>query len=246
MARQSHVAVLPPFLLTRPAAQGDRFAHDLRTRFGPETQIVLSPLLVPDHLTPALPDPVAGVIFTSETGVAALARLRPANGLPAWCVGDRTAHAARQAGYAARSAAGDAAALVAMILAEAPPGPLLHARGADSRGAVADHLTAAGIRTTEAVVYAQRPAPLTAEARSLLGGVDPVVVPLFSPRSAGLFTAAAAAIAAPAPLWVAAISPAVAAAAAALRPARQAVAASPDAASLLDAAEALIAAPAQP
>jgi len=38
----------------------------------------------------------------------------------------------------------------------------------------------------------------------------------------------------------------VAAAAAALRPARQAVAASPEAAAVLDAAEALIAAPAQP
>jgi uroporphyrinogen-III synthase len=246
MARQSREAVLPPFLLTRPAAQGDRFAEALRARFGPATRIVLSPLLVPDHLSPSLHEAVAGVIFTSETGVAGLARLRPADGLPAWCVGDRTAHAARQAGYDARSAAGDAVALMTMILAEAPPGPLLHARGEDSRGAVAEWLTAAGIPTTEAVVYVQRPAPLTAEARGLLGGADPVTVPLFSPRSAALFAAEAAAISASAPLWVVALSPAVAAAAAALRPARQAVAASPEAAAVLDAAEALIAAPAQP
>jgi uroporphyrinogen-III synthase len=244
MARQSR-AIVPPFLLTRPAAQGDRFADALRARFGSQVRVVASPLLVPQDLSPALPEDSAGVIFTSETGVAALGRLRPAKGLPAWCVGDRTAQAARRVGYEARSAAGDAAALVAMILAEAPPGPLLHARGADSRGAVAERLTAAGIPTTEAVVYVQRPAPLTAGARALLGGADPVIVPLFSPRSAALFAAEVAAIPESAPLWVVALSPAVAAAVAP-HPARQAVAASPDAAAMLDAAEALIAASAQP
>jgi uroporphyrinogen-III synthase len=178
--------------------------------------------------------------------VAALARLRPSGGLPAWCVGDRTAQAARKAGYGARSAAGDAAALVAAILAEAPPGPLLHARGEDSRGAVADRLTAAGLPTAEALVYAQRPAALSDEARRLLGGADPILVPLFSPRSAEIFAAALADIPRPAPLWVAALSPAVADAAAPLSPARMAIAGAPDADALLQAAEGLIAAAAQP
>jgi uroporphyrinogen-III synthase len=246
MARQSRPAVLPPFLLTRPAAQGDRFADELRTRFGPAMRVVLSPLLMPDYLNAALPGDVTGVIFTSETGVAALGRLRPARGLPAWCVGDRTAQAARLEGYEARSAAGDAAALVAAILAEAPGGPLLHARGEDSRGAVAERLTAAGIPTSEALVYAQRPAPLTDEARHLLGGTDPVIVPLFSPRTAALLVTALTDIPAPAPVWVVSLSPAVAEAAAPLAPVRQAIARSPDASALLDAAEGLIAAPAQP
>jgi uroporphyrinogen-III synthase len=245
MARQSRPAVMPPFLLTRPNAQGDRFADALRARFGPDLRIVTSPLMVRHDLTPALPDDVAGLIFTSETGVAALGRLRPAEGLPAWCVGDRTAQAARQAGYEARSAAGDATALVALILAEAPPGPLLHARGEDSRGAVAERLTAAGIPTTEALVYAQRPKPLTAEARRLLEGADAVILPLFSPRTALLLAAELAAGPALAPLWIVALSPAVAEAAAPLAPARHAVAATPDAVALLDAAEALIAASAQ-
>lgn len=246
MARQSRPAVPPPFLLTRPAARGDRFADELRTRFGPAVRIVLSPLLMPDYLSPALPEDVAGVIFTSETGVTALGRLRPARGLPAWCVGDRTAQAARLAGYQARSAAGDAAALVAAILAEAHPGPLLHARGEDSRGAVAERLTAAGTPTAEALVYVQRPVPLTDEARRLLSGLDPVVVPLFSPRTAALLGAAVADMRGTAPLWVVALSPAVAEAAAPLAPARQAVAPNPDAFALLDAVEGLIAAPAQP
>ncbi len=246
MARQSRPAVLPPFLLTRPVAQGDRFADAVRARFGPQARVVLSPLLVPQFLTPDLPDQVAGVIFTSETGVAALCLLRPADGLPAWCVGDRTAQAARQAGYHARSAAGDAAALVAAILTAAPGGPLLHARGADSRGAVAERLTSAGIPTGEALVYAQRPAPLTAGARHLLAGAGPVLLPLFSPRTAQLLVAALADIPAPAPLWIAALSPAVADAAAPLGPARQVIARRPDAPALLDAAEGLIAAPAQP
>jgi uroporphyrinogen-III synthase len=246
MARQSRAAVLPPFLLTCPAAQGDRFAEELRARFGPGIHVVLSPLLVPHYLTPVLPGAITGVIFTSETGVAALSPLLSAGGKPAWCVGDRTAQAARLAGYDARSAAGDAATLVAAILTEAPTGPLLHARGEDSRGAVAERLTASGIPTAEALVYAQQPLPLTAEAFLLLAGIGPVMVPLFSPRSAALFAAAVAEIEAVAPLWIVALSPAVAEAAAALRPARQAVAAFPDAAALLDAAEALIATPAQP
>jgi uroporphyrinogen-III synthase len=246
MARQSRAAPLPPFLLTRPASQGDRFAEELRARFGPAVRVVRSPLLMPDYLNPALPGDVAGMIFTSETGVTALGRLRPACGLPAWCVGDRTAQAARLAGYDARSAAGDAAALVAAVLADAPPGPLLHARGSDSRGAVAERLTQEGVRTFEAVVYAQRPVPLSPRARRLLEASDPVLVPLFSPRSAALFAAAADDFARRAPLWIVALSPAVAGAVAVLRPDRQAVAASPDAGALLDAAEALIAAPAQP
>lgn len=246
MVRQSRVAVLPPFLVTRPAAQGDRFATELRARFGPATRVVLSPLLAPHFLTPALPDEIAGLIFTSETGVAALGRLRAASGLPAWCVGDRTALAARLAGYDARSAGGDAAALVATVAAEAPQGPLLHARGEDSRGEVAQTLSDVGIPTVAAVVYAQRPIPPTTMARGFLAGPDPVIVPLFSPRSAALFVAAVAAIPAPAPLWIVALSPAVAREAAASRPARLAIAATPDAAALLDAAHALIAAPAQP
>lgn len=250
MARQSRPAVLPPFLLTRPTPQSDRFADQIRARFGPQARVITSPVLEPEYLDADLPADLAknltGLIFTSETGVAALARIWPAAALSAWCVGDRTAEAARRAGHAARSASGDAANLVAAILADPPAGKLLHARGADSRGEVAARLTAAGLPTVEVTVYAQRPQPLSDAALHLLASPAPVFVPLFSPRSAILFAAARAQVLQPAPLWVAALSPAVAETAATLKPERMAIAARPDAAGLLDAIEALIAAATQP
>ena len=162
------------------------------------------------------------------------------SGLPrlAWCVGDRTAQAARTAGFDARSAAGDAEALVASILTAAPPGPLLHLRGRDSRGAIAPRLTAAGIATDELVVYAQEPQPLTDAARTVLQGDGPVIVPLFSPRTAQIFAATHP----KARLFIAALSPAVLAALGDVRVEQATMATRPDAEALLQALVPLIAA----
>jgi uroporphyrinogen-III synthase len=100
---------------------------------------------------------------------------------------------------------------------------------------VAARLAALGLPAAEAVVYDQRPQPLTPAARAWLAGARPVIVPLFSPRSAALFAAEAAGAAAP--LRIAALSAAVAAAAppAALL----AVAARPDAAAMSDLVDSL-------
>ncbi|QYK41973.1 MAG: uroporphyrinogen-III synthase [Paracoccaceae bacterium] len=220
----------PRILLTRPAAQGMRFARDLLARL-PGAEILHSPLLAPAFLSPpqpaAMPD---AVIFTSETGVEAARRL----GWPlpdrAWCVGDRTAAVATAAGFRARSAGGDAAALVGLLLAGPRSGRLLHLRGADSRGEVAATLAAAGIPTDEAIIYEQRAQPLLPAARAWLDQTRKVIVPLFSPRTAQLFAAEASR--ARAPLHIAALSDAVAAAAPPA--ARVSVAARPDAAAMSD------------
>lgn len=242
MARQSHV---PPILLTRPAAQAARFADLLRQRLG-ETVVVTSPLLAPEFLVPDLPEmPVRGLIFTSETGVEGFLRLPDAASLaqvPVWCVGDQTARVAREAGLAARSASGDAAALLAAIIAAGDKGPLLHLCGQDTRGDLAARLTGAGISTTVATVYAQQPQPLTPAALALLRGSTPVVVPLFSPRTAAVFAAAAGTIAPLAPLWIAAFSPAVAGAVPQQISTRLRISATPDAAAMVNAVVALIAA----
>ncbi|NUB45308.1 uroporphyrinogen-III synthase [Fertoebacter nigrum] len=242
MARQSHV---PPILLTRPAAQADRFAALLRARMG-ELAIVTSPLLAPEFLATPLPAaPVTGLVFTSETGVAGFLRLPAAAslaGLPVWCVGDQTARVARAAGLAARSASGDAAALLTAIVAAGGKGPLLHLCGQDTRGNLAARLTGAGISTTAVTVYAQRPQGLTPGAMALLHGPAPVVVPLFSPRTAALFAAAAGTITPLAPLWVVAFSPAVADAVPQQLSTRLRISAAPDAAAMAEAVAALIAA----
>jgi uroporphyrinogen-III synthase len=227
-------------LLTRPAEQGARFAEQLVHRFGTRVTILQSPLIAPRLPGPVLPQgPFRAVIFTSETAVAAA---RDLPGLPrvAFTVGDRTALAAHAAGFTARSAEGDADALVALLL-RTDPGPVLHLHGTDTRGDVVGRLRAAGLRAEGAVVYAQEPQPLTDAAQGWLDGDQPVIVPLFSPRSAALFCA----VRAKAPLWLAALSPAVDDAAT-LPAARRVIAARPDAPAMLDAVADLLASPSHP
>ena len=185
MARQSRQPALPPFLLTRPAAQGERFADLLRARFGGGIRVVQAPLLVPRFLSPALPATWRCVIFTSETAVAAFRQLSAEPGLLAWCVGDRTAQAARAAGFDARSASGDLHDLVAAIRASGDPGPYLYARGQEVAGALGDELNSLNISTLEVIVYHQQPQPLSPAAAALLAIPHPVLAPVFSPRTGG-------------------------------------------------------------
>ncbi|QUS36451.1 uroporphyrinogen-III synthase [Falsirhodobacter algicola] len=215
MSRQSR----PPVLLTRPAAAAARDAQGLD---GP---VVLSPLAEPEVLCPELP-PADGLIFTSARAASALGGRCPA--LRAWCVGARTAEAARAAGFDAVSADGDAEALIALLLKARPDGVLLHARGEETRGDVAARLTAAGLRVAEAVVYRMAPKPLSEEAKALLFNAAEVIVPLHSPASARRFAMAAAG--ARARLRLACLSPAVAAAAPPAAETR--IAARPDAPSM--------------
>jgi uroporphyrinogen-III synthase len=180
-----------PVLVTRPLADGRAFAAALSDRFGTRVRPVLAPLMALKVLTPALPPgPFAGVIFTSAAGVEAALRFKPDLPQQAWCVGRKTAERATGAGFHARSADGDADALVAAILADPPLGRLVHLSGEDTRGEVAKRLVSAGIETVSVTIYRQDPQPLTPEAAALLARADPVILPLFSPRSAALFLAA--------------------------------------------------------
>ncbi|WP_045388349.1 uroporphyrinogen-III synthase [Falsirhodobacter sp. alg1] len=211
-----------PILLTRPAAQSAAFLRMLG-----DVPAVISPLTEPVVLSAHLPD-AAAVIFTSGTAIAALGNVRPAR--RAWCVGDRTAELAREAGYEARSAAGNADDLVAAILASGDSGPLLHVRGRASHGNVAQRLSDAGCTTHEAVVYDMRPVPLSQAARDLLQQAGPVIVPLFSPAGA---VRLAKELGAPlASLYLACLSGAVAQRAPAA--AQTLIAARPDAAAMRD------------
>lgn len=230
------------FLLTRPAAQSARFAAELRARYGAATPIIISPVICPVYLKPALPDrPFVAIVLTSESGAEG-ARQLSAEGvsLPAaaYCVGDRTANAAKDAGFAARSAHGDATALLEMIRAQQPLGPLLYLRGDDSRGDVVDNLRSSGIEAYEAIVYKQESQLLMADAKTCLDAANPVILPLFSPRSAALLAAQGPFLA---PLLIAALSPAVAEAAAALPNVRLTIASHPDAPGLLRAIDLLVA-----
>lgn len=235
MAAQSR----PPILITRPEPQASRFARLLRAQDW-VGRVHVSPLIEARDLPLQRPEGrFQGLILTSETAARAAGRL---TGLPslAWCVGDRTAQVARALGFQAVSARGDADALVARILAERQPGPLLYLHGRDTRGNVAERLNSAGTETYSALIYAQEPRPLTPRAGRLIRGSDPLVLPVFSPRTAELLVAEWRRLGGRAPAHVVALSPAVARVAAPLPAAEVTLADRPDGESLLSALKAVM------
>ncbi|WP_151719024.1 uroporphyrinogen-III synthase [Gemmobacter serpentinus] len=213
MVRQSRPGPLPAqILLTRPLAEAERFADLIRASSpAPAPDILISPLLAPEFLCPSLPDRAfSALVLTSATAVEALRHLGPPRARHAFCVGPRTADAARAFGLQAISADGDAEALLDLILHHRPPPQLLHLHGEETRGDLARRLTDAGIETLSRVIYRQNAQPLSDAARYMLAGVAPVVLPVFSPRSAALLAAALQTQPARAPLHIVALSQATA------------------------------------
>ena len=235
MPRQSRV---PTILLTRPLVQSQRFAAALAGLT--HLPIVISPLMETRFLPATLPvGKFSAIVLTSESGAIAAGRMRGRLPAKAWCVGDHTARVAGALGFAATSAHGDAAGLVALIRCAEEPGPLLHLRGMDARGDVAETLTKGGIVTHSAVIYEQAERPLSSEAMALVSNGQTLIVPLFSPRSARIF----AQIAGPGPeLWLAALSPAVGRELTGLDPRGLEIADTPDSDGMLLAVQRLIAA----
>ncbi len=218
-------------LLTRPLPQSERFAELIGETLA-DLRVVISPVLrIVRVETPDLRDG-EDIVLTSASALDVI-DTAPLVGRTAYCVGDRTAAAAKAAGLHAVSADGDADALVRLIRSAPPGGGLVHLRGRHGRGDVADRLAATGLTVREVVVYDQQPVPLSPEARALLGDTEPVILPLFSPRSAALLSEAVPDPAAP--MAIVAISDAAAKAWNGPSPARRVVAGRPNAQAVLDA-----------
>ncbi|MFC0199461.1 uroporphyrinogen-III synthase [Paracoccus rhizosphaerae] len=181
----------PPLLLTRPQADAERFAASM-----PGWRCVISPILAilpVEHDAARLRD-APGLVFTSAHAVASAGAGR---GRPAICVGGHTAGVAQAAGFAVTAGGGTADSLLPLIAAARVP--LIHPHGRH----LAKVLPVPGM-----VVYDQAPQPLSRTAQRLLARETPVILPVFSPRSAQLLSAQASG--ARAPLWLAAISAAAA------------------------------------
>ena len=190
-------------VLTRPQADSERFLAAVEAEFGP-VKAVISPVIEVVPLAAEMPT-YDEVILTSANGVAEAARLGVKAGTPAWCVGQRTAKLAREAGLEPISADGNADDLVDLILSQSAR-TLCHIRGVHTRGQVAARLIAQGRVCKEVIAYDQRDIPPTQAALDVLSRTDPIVLPLFSPRSALLIPAVEQA-----PVHVIAMSQAVAA-----------------------------------
>ncbi len=194
---------MPTVLLTRPKAQSQGFAALLKARV-PNVQIVIAPLIEIKRAS-CVPDfsGVSGAIFTSQNAVIPA----PSVGLAAWCVGERTAQAASAVGWDAYAAKGNASSLLALIEEKRPRGRLLHMRGEISRGQIAERLRALGHDVDDAIIYTQPLLPASEKMKALLSGENPVILPLFSPRTARHFADVADV---KAPLHIVALSQAVA------------------------------------
>lgn len=175
--------------MTRPRVASEAFvrllpkdAHArIRPVFAPLIDIVASPV-------DAFMDTQDAAIFTSANGV-----LHGPNGLGrlAYCVGPATTTVARERGWNAQKSGHTADQLVATLLQKPPKQRLVHFSGTHTRGDVAARLARAGLSASRVTVYDQAPAKLSDEAYALLSGNAPVLVPLFSPRTASLFAESA-------------------------------------------------------
>ncbi len=199
----------PQFLLTRPLPQSQRFAAEITSRFA-DTRIEISPLMqAVAMVAQPLHGPFDAVIFTSETGVEFGSVI---SDLPksAFCVGDRTTEAALAMGFDAVSAQGDWRDLVSLIKHKSQARRLLYLHALEAAVDLQNTLISAGLETISQAVYRQDPLDLTAQAQELLAGDKPVIVPLFSARSAQLFAAQLQTVRANAPIFAVVLSAQVA------------------------------------
>jgi len=179
----------PAILLTRPRAESRTLATSLRAE-GWRPLIWPALTIAPTGDMPDLAGAQA-VLFSS----ARAARAAPPAAIPAFCVGDATARAARKAGFGdVRSASGDAAALAALVGEALSPagGPLAFVRGAQVAADLAGMLRARGFDVRETIAYAATPAgppPVGIAAAVAEGRV--AAAAFYSPRTAGSFAAMA-------------------------------------------------------
>ncbi len=177
----------PVLLMTRPETASRRFLDLLPAELLQHLRVIEAPLMQITPLSgPLKLSRVATVIFTSGEGVR-VASDKTTVRLPARCVGERTTAAANAAGWQASCAGETAEDLVACLIAEPPQGSLLHLHGEHTRGDVVGRLVKAGLPCTGQMIYRQVLLPLTDEAKQVLRAQAPLLVPLFSPRTAAHF-----------------------------------------------------------
>ncbi|NSX55077.1 uroporphyrinogen-III synthase [Parasulfitobacter algicola] len=177
----------PTVLLTRPAAKSLDFAARIRAGRADVT-VIIAPLIQIEYCD--LPADALGydaLVFTSTNGVLAYQNANAPAHKIAFCVGDQTATAARDAGLQAISAHGDVDQLFDLICKDAPSQPLLHIRGEHSTGDLAQRLNQRGFQTYDVIAYRQIEILLSQDANAVLQRPGQVIAPLFSPRTADIF-----------------------------------------------------------
>jgi uroporphyrinogen-III synthase len=181
-------------VVTRPQADGERTAAALRVR---GHAVLVAPLLRVEPVAADLSGTWGGVIITSANAPAAIAGNTARAALvklPLFAVGQRSADAAREAGFTdVTSAGGDVRDLVQLIAeryADASA-PLLYLAGEDRAADLVAELAVHGVAAEMAVVYRAVTAPFPPELTAALEAGDVDAVLHFSKRSAENYIAGA-------------------------------------------------------
>src|SRR6185312_5007825 len=175
-------------VVTRPQTDSERTAAALEA-LGHE--VLVAPLMRIEPVAVDLAGTWSAIVITSANALQAVpATADGVKTLPVFAVGDRSAEAARQAGFAEVSSAnGDIKDLVRLVAAHAvhAKAPLLYLAGKDRSGDLVPQLAAHGIDAEMKVVYriAAEVFPPVLAAALESGDVDAVLH--FSRRSAELF-----------------------------------------------------------
>lgn len=171
----------PTILITRPAADAERFLQMLRADSGP-FDAIKCPAFSFEEI-PTKQSDFDAAVFTSKAGVLFAPE---GQGRVAYCVGDATAQLANVAGYAPLSANGSAEDLVELILRKSPTVSLQHIRGENSTGNVTERLIAQGIRCTEAIAYRKVPQTPSESIKKDLSSASKLILPLFSAETVSI------------------------------------------------------------
>jgi len=174
-------------LLTRPLEGSKRFAEALTKASGADLNVAIAPLMAIEYLNDPIGNDFDVAVFTSTHGVSGFARGARGAGRTAFCVGDRTAECAENAGFAAVSAKGGAVALIALIQKHRPPGRIRHFRGQQIHQSIVGSLSDFEIPVTEQIIYRQIQQNFDESTLYLLANAADIKVPLFSRESAQQF-----------------------------------------------------------
>jgi uroporphyrinogen-III synthase len=181
-------------VVTRPLADSERTAAALRSR---GHAVLVAPLLLVEPVVADLSGGWGGVIITSANAPGAIAG-NPARAalvrLPQFAVGQRSADAARQAGFSyVTSAGGDVRDLMQLIAerhADASA-PFLYLAGEDRAADLVAELVVHGIAAEMRIVYRAATVPFPPKLTAALQACEVDAVLHFSKRSAENFIAGA-------------------------------------------------------
>lgn len=174
-------------LLIRPRAASVRFADQLQAAIG-DMRFLISPLM---EIEPVPLDPSAAnadtIVFTSINAVQAWARAQLPTHQRCFCVGEATGAEAKRYGFEPEISGGTLEHLIDDLTKVESLGRAMHIRGEHTRGDLKAAMAHMGHDAHDSIAYRQHLRPFSQQALDLLIGGEPVIVPLFSPRSAGQF-----------------------------------------------------------